>query len=138
MDIPEAGHGSDSRIYPAQYMTIQYNPIEMANNLRPNTIVPMRSAQGGGDPEEPFTDLTICMNLKDRLSCVCYDDNGKNHFTAEWKNGELAITTGLPVKQILLYGTGQLTEVTCNGMSCSWERRDAYTYSIGPVTCLPG
>ena len=106
--------------------------------IRPNTIVPMRSAQGGGDPEEPFTDLTICMNLKDRLSCVCYDDNGKNHFTAEWKNGELAITTGLPVKQILLYGTGQLTEVTCNGMSCSWERRDAYTYSIGPVTCLPG
>lgn len=98
--------------------------------IRPNTIVSMRSDPDGGDPENPFTDLTICMNLKDRLSCVCYDDNGKNHFTAEWKNGSLAITTGLPVKQILLYGQGQLTEVTCNGVSSSWERRDEYTYSI--------
>ena len=80
--------------------------------------------------EEPYKDLTVCMNLKDRLSCTFFDDGYKGHFTAELRNGCLRITTGMPVKEIILYGVETVEEASCNGLPVTCIKKDEYTHLL--------
>lgn len=70
------------------------------------------------------------MNLKDRLSCTFYDDGYKGHFTAELRNGCLRITTGMPVKEIILYGAEAVEEASCNGLPVTCIKKDEYTHLL--------
>ena len=98
--------------------------------IRPNTIVPMLASDVCRGLEEPYKDLTVCMNLKDRLSCTFYDDGYKGHFTAELRNGCLRITTGMPVKEIILYGAEAVEEASCNGLPVTCIKKDEYTHLL--------
>lgn len=83
--------------------------------LRENAMLPMVESAPRHIGDENFRDLTLVMNLTDRLEQVYYDDNVEGVCRAELSGGKLTVTLkNIPAKKFKIYSSQKIIRADVN------------------------